>query len=271
MAHCNYRKLKRKKGLSVYLFNVAIQTLLFLLAIVFKCSVISEVPKILNCTRATIKGFSLDSQKLGLKTFLFLFYSASKGCFIFSEFTVQLRIGWRKQSKMVIEHALCLQPKFQRYSPQPAAVWEIPLVNTSNIVDGYYWSRNIRSSFPEWSTFGKVCDSSMFAYGLFFCRTANNSSWNMLVKFTNGISVVSFKPKEFILIWPALLTFGIHCTVCFPAERGLVNLISHILILSKGFYRNPLLYSLCFSEACNLCWVRHQWQDPSCDFGNEFT
>lgn len=99
MAHYNYRGLKRKKGLSVYFFNVAIQILLCLLVIVFNCSVISEVPKILNCTRVTIKAFSLDSQKLALKTFMFLFYSASKRCFIFSEFTVQPRIGWHKQPK----------------------------------------------------------------------------------------------------------------------------------------------------------------------------
>lgn len=99
MAHYNYRGLKRKKGLSVYFFNVAIQILLCLLVIVFNCSVISEVPKILNCTRVTIKAFSLDSQKLALKTFMFLFYSASKRCFIFSEFTIQPRIGWHKHPK----------------------------------------------------------------------------------------------------------------------------------------------------------------------------
>lgn len=81
----NWKEKKDSRFISLML---PFQTLLFLLVIVFKCSVISEVPKILNCTRATIKGFSLDSQKLALKTFLFLFYFASKGCFIFSEFTV---------------------------------------------------------------------------------------------------------------------------------------------------------------------------------------
>lgn len=42
----------------------------------------------------------------------------------------------------------------------------------------------------------------------------------MLVKFTNGISVVSFKPKEFISIWRALLTFGIHRTCALSSKKG---------------------------------------------------
>lgn len=49
--------------------------------------------------------------------------------------------------------------------------------------------------------------------------------------------------------------------VRFPAKRDLVSFLSHILILSKGFYRNTLLYSICPSEACHFCWVRHQWLD----------
>lgn len=65
----------------------------------------------------------------------------------------------------------------------------------------------------------------------------------MLVKFTNEISGVSLKPREFmkgnfILIWPTFLRLSIYILpVCFPGKGGVVFFLGHILILSKGSYK----------------------------------
>lgn len=159
----------------------------------FKCSVISEIPQILHCTWADIKAFSLDSENLALETFVFLFYSASKRCFIVFEFTIHLtqpRTGWHKEPKWWSIMCYICNLNF-RYSPQPAAVWEIRLINASNIVDANYWSR-------MYSLLSGSMWQLQVIHWLLFCRAANNSAWNMLVKLTNEISGVSLKLREFM-------------------------------------------------------------------------
>lgn len=98
---------------------------------------------------------------------------------------------------------------------------------------------------------------------LLFCRAANNSSRDMLVKLTNAISVGLFQTKgKFILSLPTFLTVSISPPVCFPGKGDSVIFLGHVSILSKGRHRTTLLCSLSPWEACNFFWVRPQWLDP---------
>lgn len=121
-------------------------------------------------------------------------------------------------------------------------------------------------SFQEWHS-GEYVTAASWSADFSSEEPPNNSSRNTLVKFTSEISVVSFKPRGFIQrkffwIWPVLLIFTIYLTYVLSRKKGFGLFFffwSHILILSKGFYRKTFLCSLRPSEACNFCWVWPQW------------
>lgn len=102
---------------------------------------------------------------------------------------------------------------------------------------------------------GKVCDSYKLVDLLLFCRAADQSSWNMLVKLINEILTVSFKPRglvkgKFVFIWSMLLTLSIHPT-CVPG-RGIW---SFLLVLFWLFSRD--FFGITLYIACTLWRLIH--------------